>query len=322
MVSGECIAPITLKAEGGRHYKVPCGGCLECLKKKSNGWQLRIAQEQKRSTTAHFITLTYHDDFLPAVDTHQLLGIMDDFRTEEKHMSHKKFEWLKEQLTERLKDCDVRVDEEFRPSHDLTLWRKDLKDFNQKLRMRLKRRGRQLSYYSMGEYGEKGGRPHYHGIYFNLEEVIDDLFDIWGKGHVYVGDVSEKSIAYVSKYIIGWNWGTNLKADEFHMVSNGLGSNYVTDAKIKWHNAGNRYYTYHNGHKTLLPRYYFDKIFPKRKYGEYLAGELEKASRDEANLKKIEERLKSQGVKNTASYLWAIEDDNLRRMLNFKKHRQ
>lgn len=38
---------------------VPCGKCPECLKRRTSGWSFRLRQEDKVSSSAFFITLTY-----------------------------------------------------------------------------------------------------------------------------------------------------------------------------------------------------------------------------------------------------------------------
>ena len=62
-----CISPINLplSADGKRRRLVPCGKCRPCLQKKRNDWVFRINQECKRSTSIHFITLTYNNACVP-----------------------------------------------------------------------------------------------------------------------------------------------------------------------------------------------------------------------------------------------------------------
>lgn len=49
----------------GKVIAVPCGKCLFCLVNKRNDWTMRLQEEQKRSESAFFVTLTYSDKFLP-----------------------------------------------------------------------------------------------------------------------------------------------------------------------------------------------------------------------------------------------------------------
>lgn len=50
----------------GKEYLIDCGQCLECQKKYSRSWLVRLIMEfQDYKDTTYFITLTYNDDNLP-----------------------------------------------------------------------------------------------------------------------------------------------------------------------------------------------------------------------------------------------------------------
>ena len=90
--------------------------------------------------------------------------------------------------------------------------------FNKTLKNKLRSIGckSDFRFYGIGEYGSKGGRPHYHCIYFNLD--IPDLkfkckdkkgflhFEskflesIWRNGFVDIGTVDVGSACYVARY--------------------------------------------------------------------------------------------------------------------------
>lgn len=38
---------------------VPCGKCADCLKRRVSGWSFRLMNEEKKSSSAFFLTLTY-----------------------------------------------------------------------------------------------------------------------------------------------------------------------------------------------------------------------------------------------------------------------
>lgn len=81
-----------------------------------------------------------------------------------------------------------------------SLCKRDVQLFAKRLR---KSNGSKLRYYTVGEYGTQTNRPHYHSIMFGLnQKTVRDLPSIWGKGLVHVGDVSDASIHYVTKYVI------------------------------------------------------------------------------------------------------------------------
>lgn len=44
---------------------VPCGKCPECMKRRVSAWSFRLMQEDKISSTAHFVTLTYNTEHVP-----------------------------------------------------------------------------------------------------------------------------------------------------------------------------------------------------------------------------------------------------------------
>lgn len=52
----------------GEHISAPCGKCPNCYKRRVSQWSFRLMQEEKRSTSAHFITLTYDTSHVPITD--------------------------------------------------------------------------------------------------------------------------------------------------------------------------------------------------------------------------------------------------------------
>nr|UQB76419.1 replication associated protein [Flumine microvirus 30] len=76
--------------------------------------------------------------------------------------------------------------------------------------------GKKIRYYHAGEYGERFGRPHYHGLLFGHDFADKQLFKrsesgsnvyisevlsgVWGKGFASVGEVTFESAAYVARY--------------------------------------------------------------------------------------------------------------------------
>lgn len=60
-----CYNPITIKTPDG-YKQVPCGHCLECLKKYQADWTNRMTEELKaHNGKAVFFTLTYNDETVP-----------------------------------------------------------------------------------------------------------------------------------------------------------------------------------------------------------------------------------------------------------------
>ena len=61
-----CLSPITLwrktaTIDGKKTDVVPCGKCVQCLKRRANHWTFRLTQELKVATSSCFLTLTYED---------------------------------------------------------------------------------------------------------------------------------------------------------------------------------------------------------------------------------------------------------------------
>lgn len=65
---------------------------------------------------------------------------------------------------------------------------------------------RSFRYFVVGEYGGRNGRGHWHALIFGLEpETIGYLetghcWSAWPHGHIFDGEVSSRSIAYVAGY--------------------------------------------------------------------------------------------------------------------------
>lgn len=143
---------------------------------------------------------------------------------------------------------------------DGCLNRRDVQLFTKRLR---KDNSVPLRYYTVGEYGTRTLRPHYHSIMFNLDhDIAVNLARYWKLGNCYVGDVQEASINYVTKYVINRTGDYAGREPPFSLMSRrpGIGSSYLDTHKM-WHRDDMRNYTQVNGSKARLPRFYKDKIF-------------------------------------------------------------
>lgn len=85
-----------------------------------------------------------------------------------------------------------------------TLVSDHLRLFMNSLRTRVFRRdGSRIRFFGVGEYGDESERPHYHLALFGLPSSDDtrDLCDsVWGRGFVYIGELSLFSAQYVAGY--------------------------------------------------------------------------------------------------------------------------
>lgn len=194
----------------------------------------RLLQEDKRSASAHFVTLTYA--------THSVPISPNGFLTLDKTAFPR--------FMKRLRKIVSNGNSNFGPPLGPVP---------------------KLKYYACGEYGSKNLRPHYHAIIFG---VPDDsmFFDAWTLdgvpiGDIHVGNVSGNSVAYCMKYIDKRsNIGLHERDDrvkEFALMSKGLGSNYVNDSTQAYHKAdlSRNYLTVDGGIRIALPRYYRERLF-------------------------------------------------------------
>lgn len=60
----QCQTPFYVSKKTGEKVPVPCGRCPHCVNRYASAWSFRLMQEEKQSTSAYFITLTYAGDHL------------------------------------------------------------------------------------------------------------------------------------------------------------------------------------------------------------------------------------------------------------------
>lgn len=97
---------------------------------------------------------------------------------------------------------------------DGSLKPKHFQDFMKRLRKKFP--DHKIRYFHCGEYGDEGGRPHYHAIIFNFDfpdkrlykvanqqrlYTSETLESLWPFGFCPIGSVTFESAAYVSRYI-------------------------------------------------------------------------------------------------------------------------
>lgn len=199
-----------------------CGSCHACRVNYTSMWTLRCLYELSSWSSASFCTLTYNEENLPR-------------------------------------------DDSLHPEHLTKFW-KDL---------RYHLGDRKIKYYACGEYGDQFGRPHYHAIVFGLDsdsktdrECVSNswsycdpwFFDAGQKGML---NVCREDIAYVCGYVqkkLSGELGEKAYGDRvrpFCRCSNGLGLDFALAHKERLCNNG---FTYLNGRKIGLPRYFRDKL--------------------------------------------------------------
>lgn len=181
--------------------EVPCGHCIECLKKRQNDWKLRISHECAEWSHCYFFTLTYRNDMLPCRVVNR-----DEFGCVHYSGTFPKCH----DFVDRFPFCDLEIVSSANKS--------EVQAFIKRMREDISRKyydGERwpMKYFVCAEYGPNPRgtkRPHYHGIilcndgpnvlkpYFNLWAAIIGRIDFQEVG---VGREDRSSVAnYISKY--------------------------------------------------------------------------------------------------------------------------
>lgn len=175
-----CSNPITIKING-EEKKVKCGKCEICRARRAKDWSIRLICEAKYHKKVSFITLTFDNKILLSKDKK-----INKYKAETSFIFH------------------INNSKEY--------FKKFIK------RLRKKYKDKYISYYHIGEYGEKTKRPHHHAIIFgiNFEEDRKEtnrsktghiqyesttLNELWGAGKCTIQDANENNIIYSAQYI-------------------------------------------------------------------------------------------------------------------------
>lgn len=116
-------------------------------------------------------------------------------------------------------------------------------------------------YYVIGEYGERYGRPHLHYLLFSDVPDIDVIRlvrESWPYGFSDVGDVTHKSIHYVTKWHINpkFRVGESVERHGFSLMSKGIGKQLLSTLTVD--NISPTYSL--DGKRFPLSRYYRKKL--------------------------------------------------------------
>lgn len=139
----------------------------------------------------------------------------------------------------------------------------DCQKFFKRLR---KNTGRKFRYFLGGEYGEIGGRPHYHAILFSFSKADrNELERAWGLGHIRVDDVSVDRAQYVAGYTLKKLTGDSAdnysgRRREFGLMSRrpGIGAEYLEKYGEFTKQNG---FCVVKGNKVGLPRFYSERLY-------------------------------------------------------------
>lgn len=180
-------------------------------------------------------------------------------------------------------------DEEHIPRDDngnLCVCKEDIQLFMKRLRKMYPNSN--IRYFIGSEYGEEG-RPHYHGIFYNLpDDCIKEfcknyikgmptkvkgkvgyslcnrkISDLWTKGFVTIGEFIPKRANYVAGYFVNKPCVPDGHVPNFSLMSRrpGIGSNYVDQVSDKIRFSDSNVVYGANSRLVPLPRYYNKKIY-------------------------------------------------------------
>lgn len=210
---------------------VACGKCYPCIRRRVNQWAFRLLQEDKRSVSSYFITLTYDTEHVPLTSKCNMTLCKKDLQKFFKRLRY---------------------------YHDTDgIYPSEIKEH------RIERLS--IRYYACGEYGGLFGRPHYHSIIFNC--FPDAFHKAWTFGNIQFREADRASIFYTLKYMVEkestkWSYDEEI-VKEFALRSKGLGDNYITSGSLSHHTSNlDNNYVMSRSYKVALPRYYARKFWP------------------------------------------------------------
>ena len=280
-----CLKPMTLpsrkEGELTTLKMVPCGKCGGCFQDRRNEWTFRVSQEMKTARTAYFITLTYAPEFLPQKPIKLKIG---------KHNPIvKQGVLIKSHMSDYLKAVRQLQTREIPELNHTDEWK--------------------IRFYGVGEYGPTGTRrPHMHIIVFNIHPDLVKKGTInraWTKGFTTVEPVTPGRIHYVTNYFILKHINdqiTEQLPEPFTNMSRnpGIGANYLTNEKVRFHKNAKANYVVKDGHKMRMPRYYRDKIFDDTEKAEQQKAGTERMNK---TIVKQWETLNDRGHPNPSQYM-------------------
>lgn len=202
-----------------------CGCCIECRKEKQREWRVRL-EEELRSNFGYFTTLTISPEGIKEIEEKSGL------------------KW------------------EENPNEIAT---KGLRLFLERVRKDI---GKSIKHWCVTELGEKKDRIHLHGIFFG-QKSAELIRKHWKYGFVFIGGYcNSRSVNYMTKYMLK----VDIKHPTFKQIvlaSAGIGAGYMDRLDYLWQkqnykNINVATYTFRNGTKMAMPKYYKNKIFTEK----------------------------------------------------------
>lgn len=157
---------------GVRTYTVPCGKCAECVNKKRSELVALSVHQASVSGDVRFFTLTYRNETCPIAIYDPSFDKVVGFERDCQH-------WV----TNGVFDNCTHIDKERNLLYTPSLCREDVKKWLKQFRITWKRvhgETPEFKYCIFGEYGDRRGRPHYHGLFYGLKPAqVDMLTNLW-----------------------------------------------------------------------------------------------------------------------------------------------
>lgn len=174
-----CTNPLKIVVKG-EEVTVKCGKCDTCKREKSQEWAIKLINEAKYHKKACFITLTFDNSIL-----------LDKNSKAYKYGANASFVYHIDNSKEYFK--------------------KFIK------RLRRKFEGTSITFFHVGEYGEKTHRPHHHAIIYGInfdEDRIQiqnsksnkpqfyskTLNELWACGRTTIQDLNSNNTIYICQY--------------------------------------------------------------------------------------------------------------------------
>lgn len=231
----------------------PCRKCLPCLKRRRDEWVRRLVEELSVHDLNCFVTLTYDDE--------HLVKTCDDPSTGEVFYDSDDIPQMwKPHILKFHADMRKRYQQGFFICHWL----------DHEFRMEL--HGNMPKYYLTSELGPLHSRPHYHAVYYGVEDI--NVFtclvaELWKNGFSSVYPAAAGAAGYISKYLVKEVCADNIdqwrgQLPPFSLMSKGIGKVYIERMK-DWHLADPEHRQGYQrfGQHGRLSRYYREKIFPE-----------------------------------------------------------
>lgn len=256
---------------------VPCGHCVECLKQRQANFATRIYLEARQCKKMFFVTFTYRNEELPIamriIRCDKETGVIDEvspYKICDKDVA----DTFRPEILSQKASCEARYAYRdicdfggyvWRAQFTPSLNRKHIRDWLKKRRIQYERAfGSKLptfTYAFCGEYGPRGGRPHYHALFMGLDnEQLSWLLSDWNiqRGYTYTKEIpilnadgtdARLIVAnYVGKYIAKGKFDLDscqrCDCEKGRLCASiGLG-NHLTDEEIAYYRAYDLYGEY------------------------------------------------------------------------------